>query len=150
MKALAALLAMGMAVPATAGEEGDAGKPAKPRLVCKRDYSSTSRLGAGPKVCRAAGEKRGKAAREVRSETAAVPAPLSAPAVTQARPVQVASAAEVTVTPPRKEKKICKRQESSVSRLGAGPRICKTAAEWRGMPVLDDREKLQMNEAKGR
>jgi hypothetical protein len=134
MKALATLLVMGMAVPATAAQQGDSGKPDKPRQICTRDYASQTRLGS--KVCRPAEEKRAKAA--------------PAAAATAAKPVQVASAGEVTATAPKKEKKICKRQESSVSRLGGGPRICKTAAEWRGLPAQDDSEKLLMHEAKGR
>ncbi|HEX8571551.1 MAG TPA: hypothetical protein VF759_02240 [Allosphingosinicella sp.] len=140
-----------MAVPAMAANEGDSGKPDKPRLVCKRDYASQSRLGT--KVCRPADEKRNKAApaaaaaarpkpaAKIRTDSVAAPAP--APELT-AQPVQVASAAA------KPEKKICKRQESSVSRLGAGPKICRTAAEWRRQPAQDDSEKLLMHEAKGR
>jgi hypothetical protein len=138
MKVLAAFLVIGMAVPAMAAPEGGAGKPAKERAICKRDYASQTRLGA--KVCRPAEEKRVKAA----------PAP--APAGTAA-PVQVASATTVTVPGPKKEKKICKRQESSTSRLGAGPKVCMTVAEWRrrnGEPAQDDSEKLLMNQGTGR
>ncbi len=61
-----------------------------------------------------------------------------------------AAPATAATAQPKKEKKICKRQESSVSRLGGGPRICKTAAEWRDAPVQDDSEKLLMNEGNNR
>jgi hypothetical protein len=155
MKALAALLVIGMAVPAMAAQEGDSAKPAKPRMICKRDPASQTRLGT--RVCRPAAEKPSKSARTAPTTTTPKPA-TKVPAETFAAsagaapaPVQVASEATVTAEQP-KEKKICKRQASSVSRLGAGPRICKTVAEWRrsGQSIPDDSEKLQMNEGKGR
>lgn len=145
MKALAALLVMGMAVPAMAAD-GESGKPAKQRLTCTRDYASQTRLGT--KVCRPADERPGKSA----SAAAGTPKPgpsIRTETVAPAGP-EAAVAASTTATPPKKEKLICRRQESSVSRLGGGPRICKTAAEWRGQPAQDDSEKLLMHEAKGR
>jgi hypothetical protein len=151
MKALAALLVIGMAVPAMAAQEGDSGKPAKQRMVCKRDPASQTRLGT--RVCRPAAERPSKSARTAATATSPKPAKVrsetAASVETGPAPVQVAST-EVTVTPPKKEKKICKRQESTVSRMGTGPKICKTAAEWRNAPIQDDSEKLLMNEAKGR
>ncbi|MBV8687629.1 MAG: hypothetical protein JOZ90_08215 [Alphaproteobacteria bacterium] len=45
---------------------------------------------------------------------------------------QGAPAATPEAAPPPKEKLICKRDESSSTRLGAGPKICKTAAQWLG------------------
>ncbi|HLL30296.1 MAG TPA: hypothetical protein VK403_04800 [Allosphingosinicella sp.] len=145
-----------MAVPAMAAQESDAGKPAKERVVCTRDVASHSRQGT--KICRSADDRRGtapaaaaapKPAEKARTETAAAPAP----AGTASPAVQVASATAVTGTEPKKEKKICKRKESTTSRLGAGPMICKTAAEWRrlnGEPSEVDTDKLLMSEGKGR
>ena len=153
MKALAVLLAIGMAVPAMAAQEGESGKPAKQRMVCKRDPASQTRLGT--KICRPVGERPSKAARTVPTTTTTKPAAkvrsetTAAPAEAAPAPVHVASAAELTVAAPKKEKKICKRQESTVSRMGAGPKICMTASEWRrrnGEPVQDDSEKLLMNQ----
>ena len=54
-----------------------------------------------------------------------------------------ASPEPITVTGPKKEKKICRRDETSVSATRLSKRVCKTEAEWRHS-AEEDQEKVEL------